>query len=466
MQAEATGAMAMDGRQSPAASEGRDAVDPWSISRGTVRRFAGESSLTVVVLCDHAHVSGGLAQVAHASARALRRRGHRVVLLAAVPPVAPDLIEAGVEVHCLEQRDALTEPSRLKAAGRGLWNGAASRRLAAILAPLAESDTVVHVHGWSKALSPSVLRSAHRSRAAVVHTLHDYVALCPNGALYDYAKGRNCPLRPMSVRCVLCDCDARRYGHKLWRVARQATLIASGGGIAGRDVICISERQAEILRPLLPAGTVMHLVANPVDAADRGPAEVAANDTFLFVGRLSPEKGPDLLAEAARRADLRVVFVGDGPARPAVERILPGATITGWVGTPEVAGHLRRARALVFPSRWYETFGLVVQEALANGVPTIVSDNTTSASMIEHGVTGLLFRSGDTGSLIEQMRALSDQRTAARIGRQAYDRYWRRPLTLDDHVDRLEEVYRRVLQRRIAERREMAAAPSCQESGE
>jgi glycosyltransferase involved in cell wall biosynthesis len=417
-----------------------------SSAHGVAACSAAARHLTIVILCDHAHVSGGLAQVAHASARALRQRGHRVILFAAVPPVAPELIDVGIEVHCLGQDDVLGDPSRLKAAVRGFWNLAAGHRLATVLAALPPRDTVIHVHGWSKALSPSALRAVHRSGAAVVHTLHDYFALCPNGALFDYVKERNCPLRPMSTACIVCNCDARRYSHKLWRVARHAALTASGGGPAGRHVICISERQREILRPLLPTETVVHYVPNPVDATDRGPAPVAANEPFVFVGRLSREKAPELLAEAAQRTGLKAVFVGDGPARQAVERILPDATITGWIPPAQVAGRLRGARALVFPSLWYETFGLVVQEALANGVPPIVSDNTTSASMIEHGVNGLLFRSGDVNALIEQMRALANGAAAENLGRQAYQRYWHRPLSLDYHVGRLEEVYRRVLQ--------------------
>jgi glycosyltransferase involved in cell wall biosynthesis len=420
------------------------------MSRAMVRCALGERPLTIVMLCDHAHVSGGLAQVAHASARALRQRGHRVILFAAVPPVATALTEADVEVHCLGQRDLLGEPSMLTAAGRGVWNREANRQLKALLGTLALHDTVIHVHGWSKALSPSALSAAHRSGAAVVHTLHDYVALCPNGALYDYVKDRNCPYRPMSVTCAFCNCDVRQYTHKLWRLARHATLGASGGGLAGRDIICISERQQEILRPLLPQGTLMHYVPNPVDIADRGPADVAAHDAFLFVGRLSHEKGPELLARAARRTGLKATFVGDGPARPAVARALPDATITGWIDVADVATRLRRARALVFPSLWYETFGLVVQEALANGVPPIVSDNTTSASMIDHGANGLLFHSGEIDSLVLQMQTLSDGAVAAKIGREAYQRYWRRPLTLDYHTDRLEEVYHRVLRRHRA----------------
>jgi glycosyltransferase involved in cell wall biosynthesis len=119
--------------------------------------------------------------------------------------------------------------------------------------------------------------------------------------------------------------------------------------------------------PLLPADTRLHYLPNPVDLEDRGPADVTANDTFVFIGRLSQEKGAAVFAEAARRAGVKALFVGDGPMRQAILSAAPGAAITGWVDNAQVRAHLRRARALVFPSLWYETFGLSVHEALAIG---------------------------------------------------------------------------------------------------
>jgi glycosyltransferase involved in cell wall biosynthesis len=404
-----------------------------------------QEPLQVVVVCDHAHVSGGLARVAHGSARALARLGHRVTFFTAVPPVDPALAAEGVRVVCLDQPDMLGDRSALAAARRAMWNGEAHRQLAALLADMERGRTIVHLHGWSKALSPSVVAAARRSRLAAVATLHDYVALCPNGALYDYVSQANCTRRPMSVDCILARCDARNHAHKMWRVARQAVLAAAGGPAAIRDLIYMNEAQREIVQPLLPAAVRLHCVPNPVEATDQGPADVAASETFLFVGRLSREKGCVLLAEAARRNGFSTMFMGDGPARAEVAAAAPGATITGWLAPEAVAAGLRSARALVFPSLWYETFGLTVHEALAAGVPVVVSDNTVSAHAVEHGVTGLHFRSGDVADLARQLAQLSDATTARRMGREAYRVYWQAPLTLERHVAELLRVYRRVI---------------------
>jgi glycosyltransferase involved in cell wall biosynthesis len=388
--------------------------------------------------------------VAHASARGLSRRGHRITFFSAVGPVDPALAESGIEVICLSQHDMLGDPSRLSAAVRVLWNGSAQRRLAELLCTADRRRTIVHLHGWSKALSPSVLFAARRSGAATVQTLHDYVALCPNGAFYNYVTHANCGLTPMSAACMMTNCDARHYGHKAWRVARQAAAVGLGGGrLDGQDLIYLSEKQRQVIAGLIPGTATLHHVANPVDVDDRGPVDVAANDGFVFIGRLSAEKGVLLFAEAARRLGVTARFVGEGPLHQEIRRAVPEAAITGWVTSAEVEAEIRNARAVVFPSVWYETFGLSVYEALAHGVPAVVSDNTASAAAIIPQMNGLLFRSGSVEALAEALDTLRDPAVAGRMALAAYHRYWADPLTLERHVDRLEDTYCRIIERRL-----------------
>lgn len=400
---------------------------------------------TIVVVCDHAHPSGGLAKVAIAGAAGLARRGHRVIFFAAVAPIVAALRAEGITVHCLEQTDLLGTANRMEAARRGLWNTEAARRLAAVIANCPPDDTILHIHGWAKALSPSVFPVCRQSGLPVLLTLHDYFPLCPNGAFFDFQAGRNCERQALSPGCLATRCDARAYHHKLWRAARHAAGALAGGFTRGLTLVTLSDRQRAVIAPHLPPGTVTLDIPNPVEVADIGPAPVAENRAMLFVGRLSREKGAALLAEAADRAGVPVRFVGDGGGdgseAEAIRRRLPMADLTGWLPPDGVVAAIRAARALVVPSLWYETFGLAAYEALANGVPVIVSDNCAAAEAVSPGHNGLAFRSGDAGDLARSLLRLTDDRTAARMGQAAYDGYWRNPFTLDRHLDRLEEVY-------------------------
>jgi glycosyltransferase involved in cell wall biosynthesis len=102
---------------------------------------------------------------------------------------------------------------------------------------------------------------------------------------------------------------------------------------------------------------------------------------------------------------------------------------------------LRQARALVFPSIWPETYGLVVVEALACGIPVVVSDNTAAAGLVTDGETGLVFPSGDAAALAERLGRLRNDAFVERLGQAAHARYWANPTTLDRHVDALERLY-------------------------
>ena len=116
--------------------------------------------MTLVIVNDFAYVNGGSAQVALASAKALAARGNHVILFSAVGPVSSDLHMPNLTTICLGQYDIARDPYRIRAFIQGLWNLRASRAMANLLRGLDPSTTVIHIHGWTKALSASVVRRA------------------------------------------------------------------------------------------------------------------------------------------------------------------------------------------------------------------------------------------------------------------------------------------------------------------
>lgn len=402
----------------------------------------------IIILNDFAALTGGASVVALHSARELAARGNRVTLFAAVGPVDPAFSGVpNLEIVCLDQQEIVRDPNRWRALTRGAWNRPAARTLDEILRTRDPRRTVVHAHLWTKALSPSVFAPAFARGFPVAVTLHDFFVACPNGGYFVYPRQEICHRRPLSVDCLRCSCDRRSYAQKLWRVGR-TVLQNQGVRLPARTshFIGVSRFALDILRADLPADTPRTVVRNPIDCPDLGPADPAAGDTFVFVGRLVPEKGPRLFAEAARLAGVRAVFVGDGELRAELARDFPEAEITGWQTPTQVAARLRSARALVFASQWYETLGLVVVEAAANGVPTVVSDGCAARETVADQLRGLHFRAGSVESLADKLRLLSgDPALAGRLGRSAYAWYWSDPWTVARHVDDLDVVYRQIL---------------------
>ena len=346
----------------------------------------------------------------------------------------------------LDQHEILKDPNRWRALRQGWWNRTAQARFTALLDQLDPAQTVIHLHGWTKALSPSVVRAGLDKGFSLVCSMHDYFLACPNGAFYTYPTGHPCSLRALSLACLASNCDARSYSQKLWRFGRSVVQRRLGRLPDGlKHFIAVSDYSQRILRPYLPDRAQFYRVNNPIDVVKDTPVSVSENQIWTVVGRIAPEKGVHLLIRAANQWELPLTFVGAGPLEAAVASALPRAVVTGWLRHDQVIEQLRHARVLVFPSLLAETQGMVVLEAAALGVPAIVPDTNAAREFVENGVTGLWFRGGDLQDLREKMDLLRDEQLAQRMGMAAYQQYWNHPQNLDSHVQELLTVYRHML---------------------
>ncbi len=413
------------------------------------------AALHVVILAEFAAASGGAEKVAVESARALAEAGAAVTYIQAVAgPVDPLLDHPRLNRVCLDLPDVWSLPA-WRAAASGIWNGAAAARLARALDALPVPPDCLHLHQWTRALSPAVLPVLLSRGVPVAVTLHDYALPCPNGVYYRFDRAEPCALRPMSGACLAAPCDPKSRLHKGVRVARAAaTRVAAGRGTL--DLVHVSDASRSRMEGLL-AGMAPrhHRIDNPVRIERQAPAEPAAGDAVVYVGRLTPEKGADLVAEAARRAGLPALFIGTGPLEARLRA--DGAEVLGWMSPAAVEAVLRRrARAVCAPSRWYETGPLTVYEALAQGLPVVASHRSGAAEKVVHGRTGFVV-APEPGALTEAFQALHDDALVARLGRAAYEAYWQAPLTLAAHAGFLLVLYRRLIDESLMRQRGMKA---------
>lgn len=406
--------------------------------------------MRIIVLNDHGNINGGAAQVAIASVNGLSAAGMDVTFVSSVGPVDLSIDKSLVKIVNFELNDLMGDPSRLHAALSGLWNQQSEVRFAVLLDNFDPYDTVIHLHTWMKSLSSSVVREAVRRGFRIVCTLHDYFSICPNGGLYNFQQHKLCELVPMSLSCMASNCDARSYGQKVWRVARQ--VVQNKFGHIPEGIFCfisVSDYSESILRTWLPASARFYRVRNPIDIGKFSLSKVNDNSPFTFIGRLSPEKGAVLFATAARLAGVKAVFVGCGEEEVSIRVENPDAELLGWQDRAGVIRAIQSSRALVFPSLLHETQGMVVLEAAALGVPAIVPDACAASDAIIDGETGLLFRTGDQNDLAEKIMLLkNDAVLSARMGLNAYERYWNAPCSIENHVKELTVCYTKILQAR------------------
>jgi glycosyltransferase involved in cell wall biosynthesis len=134
---------------------------------------------------------------------------------------------------------------------------------------------------------------------------------------------------------------------------------------------------------------------------------------LLFVGRLVREKNLAELAEAVERlagweSRFRLAIVGDGPMKDELMARLPAAHFAGFQEGRQLAEWYASADVFVFPSTT-ETFGNVILEAFASGLPVIAADKGGTRDLVAHGENGLLTKPGDAADLAQQIHTLLDR---------------------------------------------------------
>ena len=404
----------------------------------------------IIIINDFGHVNGGASQVAISTALTMANRSHQVFFFCAVAPVDFALTDHPfIRVHCTNQRDILNNLSRVSSSIQGLWNSSSRKIFKNLLQSLPKDSTIIHVHGWTKALSHSVLHEAITSNIPIVVTAHDYYLACPNGGFYNYQKAQICTLKALSAKCIFSNCDSRSYAHKLWRVARgtiQKNLVGIPKQI--KHFIFVSEKSREILTPYLPEDGKTYLLPNPIETKFSPRIESEKNEKIYAIGRLSPEKGFVKLALITKDLGLELVIIGEGSERDKLEKINPAIKFTGWLTNDQLFEELANARVVVFSSLVYETQGMVVLEAASRGIPSIVSDVTAAANEIIDYETGILYNTNDLHDLNEKLVLISDDELVLKLSKNTYEKFWRNPLTYEQYPNELEKIYNQILEMR------------------
>jgi glycosyltransferase involved in cell wall biosynthesis len=330
---------------------------------------------------------------------------------------------------------------------RLLWSRDSQRAITESLIRFAPD--VVHIHNIFPLVTPSVLYACEDAGVPVVATLHNYKLGCASGTLF--RDGRVCHdcLGGSALPGVAHGCYRGSavttapvvFGSWLHRTAWRTMITA---------YIFISAAQRDVLAPVgLPAerSFVKHNFV-PIPP----PHDVPTEPQIAYVGRLDEAKGAPFLMRAwdafrARRpgSALRLIVVGGGDMAAAVGSWAsrhPSVTIAGHVSRTEVSRLLAASRAVVAPSQWEETFGMVAVEAMAVGTAPVASRHGAFPELITDGSDGALFPPTDIDALLDILTDIDDNPQRwdeyGRQGRQTY----RSRFSPDAGIDRLLEIYR------------------------
>jgi glycosyltransferase involved in cell wall biosynthesis len=151
-----------------------------------------------------------------------------------------------------------------------------------------------------------------------------------------------------------------------------------------------------------------------------GPRNAETPMVLLCVSRLSKEKGLEAFCELDYPG-ARKIMVGDGPERDRLEALYPDVEFVGFKTGHDLAAYYQAADVFVFPSRW-DTFGIVMIEAMACGTPVAAYPVTGPLDVIEPGVTG--FMDHDLATAVHQCMSLNRQQVLAGSQRWSWSQCW------------------------------------------
>ncbi|MBV6623404.1 MAG: glycosyltransferase family 4 protein [Rivularia sp. (in: Bacteria)] len=355
------------------------------------------------------------------------------------------LREMGHEVDIYqEHNDRVAEIGALPMALRTVWSQESYNIVKQKLS--SSKYDVVHIQNFFPLISPSVYYAAKSEGVPVVQTLRNYRLLCPNGLFFrdgqvcEDCMGKNIPFPGVMHGC---------YRESLPASGAVATMLTLHRAMrTWTQMVDVYISLTEFARQKFIAGgfppdkiVVKPNFINPDPGIGQGKGGYA-----LFVGRLSVEKGLDTLLEAWEKLDNKIPLkiIGDGPLSSQVLEAAKRIPEVEWLGRKpmsEVHQLMGEATFLVFPSKWYETFGRVAAEAFAKGTPVIAANIGAIAELVDSGRTGLHFSPGDSKDLaakvqwaIENPTKLLQMRKEARIKFEAN-------FTAQQNYRRMMEIY-------------------------
>jgi len=333
--------------------------------------------------------------------RMLAARGHDVAWLTIGD--APYATECGQVAYCLPE---FRKGSKLQKQ-IGLTTGHIYNHQVRNLAEHARVEfhpDVVHVHTIQGHLSPSVLLPFREHSVPIVQTLHDYRLLCP--AIHFLSKGQVCEA-----------CKGKRYYQCALKRCRKGRLFKSSVAALGSYVsdyfyqydklisayIAPSEFMRKKMIEYGYAPDKIHMLPNAYFGQVPGTVG-AKREQILFAGRLSLEKGGDLLVRAAKNLNAVVNIAGDGPERERLQALVKqigtnNVKFPGFLSAGELNRLYQTALVTVLPSRWYENGPLVVLESYANATPVVGARIGAIPEFVDEGKTGLLFAPNNADDL-------------------------------------------------------------------
>lgn len=398
------------------------------------------------------YLKGGAERIFFETEKLLKKNGHQVMHFSMQHPLnTPSPYEKYFVTNIDYEKVA---PGDLfRSAVNVIYSSEAARKLEKLI--INERPDVAHLHNIYNQLSPSILDVLKKHRIPIIMTLHDHKMVCASYLMF--LKGRI---------CQACK-DGRHYNcflNKCVKNSRMKSLLATVEMYIHHKMLNIYDKVDFFISPSIYLKSklkemgfkaeIRHL-PHFVDTAYYTPRFDQEESSIVYFGRLSPEKGLDILLNSVKEiSGIVLKIIGTGPMQVRIQdRVkienLKNVRLLGYMSGSELTTEIKKAMAVVLPSECYESFGLTVAEAFALGKPVIGSRIGGIVELIEDGVSGWTFNPGDPSDLTDKiLLMMSHAEKLGEMGKIARN-FVEQKLSPEAHYRGLMDIYKAAMDKSV-----------------
>ncbi len=369
--------------------------------------------MKVLLINKYLYPKGGDAISTLATGSLLAHKGHDVYFWGMNHPSNAGFLHSEYFVSHVDYNKSLGKTNQLKAAVNILYSFEAKKKLEIVINKI--QPEIVHLNNFAHQISPSILHVLRKNKIPTVMTMHDYKMVCAsyslllNGKLCEKCKNGK------YFHCLLQKCSKRS---SLKSLLNTVEMYLHHDILHIYDGISIYISPSKFLKSKVEEMGFKHEVVylpNFVDVDTFHPLYDSQEESIVYVGRLSHEKGIETLMDAVKGVKVKLKIIGEGPLTESLinkskEERIQNVEFLGYKKGEELQNEIRKSILMVIPSEWYENNPRSVIEAFALGKPVIGARIGGIPELVRDWETGITFESGNMADLRDKLELLLNNR--------------------------------------------------------
>jgi glycosyltransferase involved in cell wall biosynthesis len=310
---------------------------------------------------------------------------------------------------------------------------------------------IVHMNNINFQLTPSIIYAVKKRGIPLVQTVHDYQMICPNHLFYSFGENKPCErcLEGSKLNCIKYNCI-------------HDSKVKSILGVVESKLYSFLKTYKKVDLYVCPSYFLENKLLSSIDIY-KGKTYTIHNfiekktdykiledkePYIVFVGRLSKEKGVELLAETAKLLpQYKFLVVGSGPDEGVLHNI-PNVVLTGFLTGQALTDTMANAKILLAPSVCYENCPLSILEAHSMGVPVVTMNSGGMAELVKDGVTGSLVQAPTAQSVAQTIVKTLDNEEYYNSLKQNCENEWENIADVESYCENLIGKYKELINRR------------------